>query len=191
MTHLTLVFWQLCLLSPSHPVFLCGDWGKFALAMTHTACMTWWQAAFPGNWPKLALSESLSPIKPPWSSKSDLQFPLLLSSCPFHAKVSTPPILYRTVFNRSPRSQSMPRPSLIKAKITTTRSILVMAPDEFCTNLGVATKMPQKYLNTPCPKLGFHRGQHINSFTTKALLTAIRSWTLHREWWQFIFCFFL
>ena len=76
----------------------------------------------------------------------------------------------------------MPRPSSINPKITSTRNILVMDPDELRISLGVATKMPQTYLNTPSPRSGFHRKLHINSYMTKVLLTAIRCWTLHREW---------
>ena len=84
----------------------------------------------------------------------------------------------------------MLRPSSINPKIISTRNILVMAHDELCTSLGVATKMPQMYLNTPSPRSGFHPRQHINSFMTKVLLTAIHCWTLHREWSHSSFIFF-
>ena len=68
-----------------------------------------------------------------------------------------------------------------------------MAPAESFTSLGVATKMPQTHLNTPSPRSGFHPRQHINSFMTKVLLTAIHCWTLHRKWSHspFLFSFFL
>ena len=56
-----------------------------------------------------------------------------------------------------------------------------MTPDESCTSLGVATKMPQTYLNIPSPRSGFHQRLHINSYMMKVHLMAIRCLTLHRE----------
>ena len=155
--NVSLCHWEICSSYDPHSLYWHGD-------KRH------WKS------PKLAVSLYIK------ACKSDLQFPQLFSSCPFHAIVSKALIFYRIVFNRWPWSQSTPRPSSINLKNTSTGSILVMAPDELCTSLGVATKMPQTHLNIPYPRSGFHRGQLINSFMTKVLLTAIRCWTLHREW---------
>ena len=68
---------------------------KGNLLLWPTLCLhlTRWQAAHPGKRPKLALSDSES-----LSYKSlqiDVQFSQLLSSCPFHAIVSTASTFYR------------------------------------------------------------------------------------------------